>query len=517
LRPPSVSSIFPEPPRPPSAITFGIEPGLFGSPFPTAPPSRRSSTYEARPEEDFPAVPESIDCATQDSQDRLKYSLISNLRAYHRYIRNLRLCAPEDRLEKQRQVEERFVASLQIFRTKLGIDWPYCVDETGTVVYAPLPKEFREQVSRRTSLYNSEVQPNAPELAQGPPNIRFPADKRLPADLTEDLMKFYRGEYEPGEGYRAAEFVGIEMASFWGTQLCYLCLREREHRLVVGGTELATGFFGAATSMFVSEKENVMWVAADVRVKQFDLERMQVTDWLFVRDEVVPQSAMTVWGNRVVLAFETTIYSWEIGAGGEVGETLDAGRYGVEGLEAVDWTKGRPPTTARFAVALPKITAIAGVGEFLAVASSEYEAIHVFSETSDGEIAVRLVGHTMGINCLLAHKDQTLLSGSIDRTTKQWNVLMGSTEFTFVRHGAPVTAITFDGDDRAEFMFTAGEDGFVRGWDLTHKQSMFEVSIGQDNRPVALTFRAEQRELHILCQVGEPSLRQYTLQSYTFS
>jgi WD40 repeat protein len=148
---------------------------------------------------------------------------------------------------------------------------------------------------------------------------------------------------------------------------------------------------------------------------------------------------------------------------------------------------------------MERITEICAVGEYLAVASDQYEVVHVYSHKSNGEICARLVGHTMGITALSPHptNGQILLTGSADMTIKLWNLETGIAQFHFVRHGGAVSAIAIATYKGSQFMFTGGRDKKVHGWDLTRKKGMCHIST-ENRSPVKLCFDSDAKQLSIV-------------------
>ncbi|OLL25415.1 putative E3 ubiquitin ligase complex SCF subunit sconB [Neolecta irregularis DAH-3] len=71
-----------------------------------------------------------------------------------------------------------------------------------------------------------------------------------------------------------------------------------------------------------------------------------------------------------------------------------------------------------------------------------------------------LKGHTKAIMCL-QFDDNTLITGSFDRTIRVWNVKTGVLLRTLKGHDGPVSCLGFDD----EKLFSGGLDGSVRLWD----------------------------------------------------
>jgi WD40 repeat protein len=294
---------------------------------------------------------------------------------------------------------------------------------------------------------------------------------------------------------------------------------------------IGTGFFAPATSIVFDPKRLIAWVAGDVRVIGFSLDHLEVVDCLFVRNEIVQQSAIAIWGDRVVLATGGELRVWQLGED-QTPEysNLSAERYRSFIAPAdvdratIDWQKGRNSLPIGFEIALPTITAIATVGDTLAVASAEYEAIHLYNLHRNGSIVARFVGHVAGVTSLIPfalgpENKIGFLSGSADGSVRHWSIQSGSTEVSFLEHNDDVTAIAIGEAAGFTCMFTGGKDSIINAWDHSKSRWMFELSVGQGQYPVLLKFSSARNELFVVSvslETPEGSAPEWNLQTYCF-
>lgn len=98
-------------------------------------------------------------------------------------------------------------------------------------------------------------------------------------------------------------------------------------------------------------------------------------------------------------------------------------------------------------------------------------------------------GHTEPVTCLAISPDgRTLVSGSLDRTVRVWDIASGQEQHRLSGHEFPILAVTVTGDDR---IVSAGKENAIYIWDLT---------AGTLIRRVPLSFRPS--EAIVLSQDG---------------
>ena len=98
----------------------------------------------------------------------------------------------------------------------------------------------------------------------------------------------------------------------------------------------------------------------------------------------------------------------------------------------------------------------------------------------DGEPRAIMVGHTGRIRrALISPNAHVLLTISIDGTARTWNLDTGFPIAVLVGHGMPVTSAVFVDDLH---VWTSGEDGTVRAWDLGNAQNALLLGEAPDTR-----------------------------------
>jgi hypothetical protein len=471
-----------------------------------------SPTDEADDHDALPQVPDLSNWVPPDAQaiDLKKWELYDLLKKFYRFIRSIKNYPPEERLSAQQRVEERFVQVLHLFRSKIGIQQIYSHDDTGTRIRTHNPTQIQRQVSRTTRIYTGDPISDAPELEQGCPFISYPKNWRLPPRLTRDLQVFYHGQYKDG-GRTITDYPNFECSAFHRDDLVYVCFdnQSNSHHLMLGDMDVQTGFFSRATAIAIDPDADRLWIAGDVRVRSFTLASLHPDDTLYVRRDVVRSSCLAIWQDYVVLGTQNTLLAWT--------KTRDQSRANPPrgdlrtkqydefvsrfrlGPETIDWTRGRPnERQLQFQNELKEITSVCAVGNYLAVASRAYPAIHLFALASGGQIVQRLVGHTMGITCLLAHREDQLFSGSADKTIKLWNLENGTVEFSFERHGGAISALEVRDYKTGTFLFTGGEDHIIHAWDINRKKPMFQLDVGQAFYPTGMYFDPDEKQLGIV-------------------
>jgi WD40 repeat protein len=100
----------------------------------------------------------------------------------------------------------------------------------------------------------------------------------------------------------------------------------------------------------------------------------------------------------------------------------------------------------------------------------------------------------MGITCLVARSDGSLLSGSIDKTMKLWDLNSGLTLMSFDRHGGGIFSMTLEEVQPSAYLVSGGADGRVRFWDFQRHRGMFQVIVGEDMYPIAVDFEFARPE-----------------------
>jgi hypothetical protein len=523
-------SSFPPPPAPPATLSPKLGVRCPAAPLPT--PKPPAPTPPARVDDDddeiprIPVVPDDLDTSALDTAKFNLYHCLGDFRTFLRQYGK----ADDARSRIQQIVEQRFLKVLELLRVTLGVPEPACADHTGIVIRHGLTKEMARQYSKATQTYLA-AKTDGDELEHNGEFVLVTKKTKVPASFPPQKRYFYLGNYDPVNGRSAAPIETVECALFVRHELAYVCDNREvhQHQLVYRGAGIPTGFFMPATSMTVDENEDELWIAGDVRVRGFSLGNMQFNDVLWVRNEFVQTSCLTVWNDLVVLGTGNSLYTWQKRANDfAFAEKIEGPRFTEAPLHfaldpsALDWTKGRPPLGLHFSIELPNITAVCAVGEHLAVASLDYPMIHVYGQQG-GIVALRLIGHTMGITCLMPGPEGGLFTGSVDKTMKVWNLDAGSTQMSLDRHGGRVSCMSLAGLHPAMFVVSGGADHRVRFWDLHRRCGMFQVIVGDDMYPIAVDFEIPKYRLQIVAEkrgnpdaTRAPGLVHSEVQTYSF-
>jgi hypothetical protein len=490
--PPPLPAPPPEPPTaadPPRPLrTASASDASFDIFSTSRPPSRADIRFLWSPEasdldeeRDFPSVPAAFvprddECTLTDR----KYDLYRHLTCYYRYQKGIRRCDPAERLDKQRQVEERFVAVLGLMRSELRIPLPSSRDKATPVVRGAMTRELIRQVSQTTRLYTDDREEVA-NVEQGkPPKVVF-VPHAICSQLPPDMRNFYEGNYDE----QTETAVGpVVCAASWARGIVWIQSRDETFWLVGDtGRAVATGLDWQPTA--IAANQTTVWVAGGGIARSFDLETMQPATSLPIGDA----SCLTAWGDYVVTAERPNLTFW------------------------------RSDNAVRAIAEMQNVTLVRGVGDFLAVASADYPVIHVYRAAREGGFAIvsRLVGHTAGVTAFCARGQTQLLSGSEDRTIRLWNLADGTTEIWFDRHSSTVTAIYSEEYRKSCLLFTGGADQVICVWDMTMKNAMFRLALGDGWVPAALHFRPDVKTMSILArQENQGGEAEGVLQVYRF-
>jgi WD40 repeat protein len=464
----------------------------------------------------MPEIPSEIH---DDNVEDVKHDLYNCLQQCNKSLHD-RSLSPAERLIRQELIESRYLEVLDALRDHLCVSEPMCTDRSTLVIKHNLTREVSRQISLGTRLATN-VRSEEDEFESGPPGITFLRDRILPKGMPARLASLYRGEYDQSFERKATFVQNLEKVTFASLDAVYVCFNRPEHmhELHRGSLSVPTGFFSPVTSITVDSSTGIIWVAGDVRIRGFQVDTLSIVDTLYVRKQLVLRSSMTIWGNFVVLGTGNELYCWskylsEPDSRSKKDLPAKSGGYAEMsrrmGLNQsqIDWKKGRLPLDDIVTVLVKgDITAICAIGPFLAVASSSYPAIHVYHLDNPKVVAVRLIGHTMGVTRLIGYQGTQLFTGSSDKTIKLWNVSEGVCLKHFERHGGKVTSIGYTESDldKLQFLFTGGKDHFVRAWDLSRDKSMFLLDVGTDMTPVAISFKPVDQycELSVMSVSGK--------------
>jgi hypothetical protein len=365
-------------------------------------------------------------------------------------------------------------------RSELGITLPLPRDKATPVVRGVMTQELIRQVSQTTQLYTDDREEVANVQQGAHPNVAFvrhPIGPQLPPDMRD----LYEGNYD----YQAGAAVGtVVCAASWASGIVWIEAGDGSLWLVEdGGRAVEAGLDRRPVTIAIDQ--TTVWVAGGGVARAFNLQTMQATTSMPLDNA----SCLTAWGDCIVTA---------------AGPTLIFSRSNSAVCATTE---------------MQNVTLVRGVGDFLAVASADYPAIHIYQAVPDGGIAIvsRLVGHTAGVTAFCARSNKQFLSGSADRTIRLWNLADGATELWFDRHSAAVTAIYCAEYRKSCILFTGGADQVVFVWDMTMKTAMFRLALGDGFVPTALHFRPDEKTMSVLArQEQQGDEAQSVLQVYRF-
>jgi WD40 repeat protein len=335
---------------------------------------------------------------------------------------------------------------------------------------------------------------------------RFVAQTRVNAFvMTPAVVRFLKGRIADGS-HRVATIHNSGCHLFHEHGLIYVCYDAGlgAHRLVRCDRSESTGSFERPTSIAVGGER--VWVAGDIRVRAFTLSDFKPCDTLHVRDDIVWESSMAVWCDHVVLGTGSDIFTWCLN---EPRESVQQQAIVMEGSDVcaglnpreIDWTRGRPPTqTLKLKNELRRVTAVCAAGNYLAVGSCDYAVIHIFGDSRDGVVSLRLIGHRLGVTGLLL-SGNLLLSGSADKSTMIWNLYeRGGVVFTLEGHKEAVSALAIGKFDKELFGFSGDLDGTVHAWHLTRKKPALQIDVGEGWYAAGLDFDDETGTLQMVAR-----------------
>ena len=88
-----------------------------------------------------------------------------------------------------------------------------------------------------------------------------------------------------------------------------------------------------------------------------------------------------------------------------------------------------------------------------------------------------LEGHTSAVNNVLYSKDGSILvSSSMDKTIKVWNVKTRTLVETFKGHKKSISSICFMGDDRKRWIISSSIDGEIRIWEYPYLEDIVKYT-----------------------------------------
>ena len=488
----------------------------------------KGETVEEESEEEeydpIPKVPDRTDRTESTGElDSLKHEYLEKMRDFYRYMRTVwRQARPS--LETQAETEKRFVKLVRQYKEIIGVV-PFSYDKTMQMATREV-SQLKRIVSDTTRMYAT----GAPYGESGKENMTETAptvfvnnnymagSKRVLSILGEGKLVGDARTWITCQGT-----VGCAARSPDG--LVYTVFdKENSTKLVYGDKSVNTGFFSrGATSIIFDESYEYIFVAGDVRVKCFKADTLECIDTFYCRmSETQGRSCIAIVNQTLVLADDEKVFFWSLeNLGAEEHQATDAfrkqfrdsmSRAGVN-PQFVDWTPGKKPDNIKIKHEFSHITAMCVVGNILAIASEDCEAVHLFKRDPDRRtfsLCGRLIGHSAGITCMTATKDGKLITGSHDKLLRVWDLDTLLAEVQFCGHESSVIAVAAVTLSNVPVIITAGKDSTIYFWDVQAKKIVIKISVSPIDEKDAerkacatcIAFEPEANRLDFVAEIG---------------
>ena len=439
----------------------------------------------------IPKVPERTDRTECTGElDSLKHEYFEKMREFYRYMRtDWKQKRPS--LETQAATEERFIKLVRQFKEIVGVV-QFSFDKTMPMAAGESSK-LKRVVSDTTRMYAT----GEPYGESGKENMTETAptvfvNNNYMAGRNRLLSALGQGKLV-GDGRTCERCPGtVGCAARAPDGLAYAIFdKENSTKLVYGDKSVNTGFFSrGATSMIFDERYEYIFVAGDVRVKCFKADTLECIDTFCCRrSETQGQSCLAIVDDTLVLADGDKVFFWSLANLGEEeyqgtdafrNKFRDAIRPAGVNPQFVDWTPGKKPDNIKIKHEFSHITGMCVVGDILAIASEEHEAVHLFQRDADSRafsLCGRLIGHSAGITCMMATKDGKLVTGSHDKLVRVWDLGTLLAEVQFCGHESSVISGASVTVGNAPVIITGGKDSTIYFWDLQAKKNVMKICV----------------------------------------
>ena len=233
---------------------------------------------------------------------------------------------------------------------------------------------------------------------------------------------------------------------------------EGAQKLFYNGRSANVQLRGPVTAMVYDRENEVIWLHAGDVVRGFDGRTMSAIQSIET-GKYCKRSVMALSNDNqhLMVAAGSSIWRWSR----KLGEPL----MDQNGSEVC------------LTLSMPSITSLATLGEYVVVASSDYNTAQVYAQ--NGAIVDRAIGHTSGITALSGFDENCFLSGSADQSVMLWDIRSSIPVVNIMRHRGVVTSIYGDGNSKHHLVLTGGTDGVLRGWDLRAFHHLFTIALGE--------------------------------------
>lgn len=493
----------PKIPPPPSSV-HGVPPPV--NPVPPVPPSPPLSEFRSsdmsrqpsggdpelvplldipqvsNPEEEtieslgLPPIPTDADFANKSQLKKTCYTL---LEVYRRHAKMISRWARENRITAKKKIVELFSQVCHIIREELGKSVPFPREDS---VVAGLQRTSSIATQILNSSHDYMKQNTEQVWTETKFGVSLLSGNQIPCNIPPFVTALYKGAAaEMSEEKLGA---GVAFLKFVSGRPVYITNFDGKIELH-NDAFLTTALWAKPTSMIVDS--DTVWVAAGKLICGFNLTTLHINETLFVKDDPPTATCMTVRESKFMAAVDGKVFYWD--------------------LDSTDFTYLEDGTRARTPHPYPlesywgddvKITSIAAVGDYLAVASDQHEEICVYD--GDGLFDL-LMGHTVGVTRLVPWTgkiSQHFMSCSKDMTIRQWTIQNGLSGVPLIvgAHEKPVTCLTVVKLDNFVLLVSGGEDGNVQVCHVDMKRSVCRVH-AENEMPLDATLLTSEMAIRI--------------------
>ena len=105
------------------------------------------------------------------------------------------------------------------------------------------------------------------------------------------------------------------------------------------------------------------------------------------------------------------------------------------------------------------------------------------------QLTLKLRGHTLAVNyCVIIKNDAQLITASLDKTLKLWDIETGELLFNFTEHTGSVNGCCFTHCE--EFMISASFDCTIKIWNFRTRTLITSIDNNSCNRTWKLFFKS---------------------------